>query len=574
MLVELAIRDYAIIDDLRLRLAGGFNVLTGETGAGKSIIVGALGLLLGERAESSAVRAGADRALIEGVFEPGARADALRPILEAYGIDEDPVLIVAREVHAEGRSTGRINGRAVPVRALAELGALIVDVHGQSDNVSLKREAVHIDLLDAYAGIEADRARLAGRVRRWRAAGEELAALQADEAALMRRADLLRFQVDEIGAAALDADEAEALKAERARLANAERLGALADGAWQALKGDDETPGALDRIDAAARAADDIRSVDPSVADVGEALAAALESLGSAASTLRGYRDRLEADPERLAAVDERLDLIGTLKRKYGADVADVLAFAERAADELAHLSGATARIGALEAERAALLVEIGADAAKLSAARSAAGKRLADAVVVELGDLGMAGSRFDIAQTRRADDAGAPTPDGAFAFDERGVDRVAFQVSTNPGEPLLPLAAVASGGETARIMLALKRILTAADRVPTLVFDEVDAGIGGRIGDVVGRKLWQLGRHHQVLCVTHLPQVAVFGDVHHHVRKTAVDGRTRTVVERLGDADRLGEVTAMLGAASDAGRQNAAELLAATAAWKDEQPA
>ncbi|MEO8084447.1 MAG: DNA repair protein RecN [Ardenticatenales bacterium] len=570
MLVELAIRDYAIIDDLRLRLAPGFNVLTGETGAGKSIIVGALGLLLGERAESSAVRAGAERAVIEGVFEPGARADALRAVLEAYGIDEDPVLIVAREVHAEGRSTGRINGRAVPVRALAELGALLVDVHGQSDNASLKRETSHADLLDAFAGLDADRSRLAERVRRYRAAGDELGTLQTDEAALMRRADLLRFQVDEIEAAQLDAVEADALRAERARLANAERLAALADGAWQALKGDDESAGAIDRMDAAMTAAADIAGLDPSLDRLVETMAVAVESVAGVAGELRDYRDRLEADPERLRQLEERLDVIGTLKRKYGPEIADVLAFGARSAEELAQLAGASDRIAALEAERAALLVAIGAAAGELSAARAAAGERLAAAVVVELEDLGIAGSRFGVDLGRRVDtEGGAPTPDGRFAFDERGIDRVRFQISTNPGEPLQPLAAVASGGETARIMLALKRILTAADRVPTLVFDEVDAGIGGRIGDVVGRKLWQLGRAHQVLSVTHLPQVAVFGDVHYQVRKATADGRTHTRVERLSADERLGEVTAMLGAATDAGRRNAAELLATTTAWQ-----
>lgn len=569
MLVELAIRDYAIIDDLRLRLAAGFNVLTGETGAGKSIIIGALGLLLGERADATAVRAGAERAVIEGVFEPGARADVVRPILEAYGIDEDPVLIVTREVHAEGRSTGRVNGRSVPVRALAELGARLVDVHGQSDNASLKREATHLDLLDGFAGCDAQRAELAHRVRQLRAVQDELAALRTDEASLARRAELLRFQVDEIEAAALDADEAESLRAERARLANAERLATLADGAWQALKGDDEAAGALDRLDAALGAAGDIAALDPSLADVVDALGAAVEGVAGAAAALRGYRDRLEADPERLQAVDDRLDAIGTLKRKYGPEIADVLAFAERAAGELAHLEGASDRIAALEAERATLLDEIGARAAVLSGARQAAGERLAAAVVVELGDLGMPGGRFAVAQTTRPVDDGAPTPAGRFAFDERGIDRVAFQVSTNPGEPLLPLAAVASGGETARIMLALKRILTSADRVPTLVFDEVDAGIGGRIGAVVGRKLWQLGRQHQVLCVTHLPQVAVFGDVHFQVRKDTNAGRTRTRIDRLDDAARLAEVTAMLGIATEAGRRNAAELLASTAEWK-----
>lgn len=572
MLVELAIRDYAIIDDLRLRLAPGFNVLTGETGAGKSIIVGALGLLLGERADATAVRAGAERAIIEGVFEPGARADGLRPILEAHGIDEDPVLIVAREVHREGRSTGRVNGRTVPVRVLAELGARLVDVHGQSDNASLKREVVHLDLLDAFAGCESARSEVARRVRRLRQIEANLAELRSDEAALERRAELLRYQVDEITAAALDAGEAEALRAERARLANAERLTSLADGAWQALKGDDESAGAVDRLDAAHAAASEIAALDASLEPVVESLAAAIEGVGAAAAALRGYRDRLEADPARLQAVDDRLDVIASLKRKYGPEIADVIAFGERAADELAQLEGAGERIDALEAEREALRVEIGTEAAALSSARRAAGARLAAAVEGELDDLGMPGGRFAVAQTTTPADDGVPAPDGRLRFDERGIDRVAFMVSTNPGEPLLPLAAVASGGETARIMLALKRILTAADHVPTLVFDEVDAGIGGRIGGVVGRKLWQLGRRHQVLCVTHLPQVSVYADAHFQVRKAADGGRTRTVVDRLAAPERLLEVAAMLGAATDAGRLNAADLLATTDAWKAEQ--
>lgn len=563
MLVELAIRDFAIIEDVRLRLTPGFNALTGETGAGKSILVGAVGQLLGDRADSDVVRAGAERAIVEGVFEPGPRADRIRDVLEAYGIDEDPVLIMCREIHAAGRSTARVNGRSVPVRALTEIGQLLIDIHGQSDNASLKREAEHVELLDRFGGLLGDRAALAERVGRLRSVRRELDALRGDAEEMARRAERLRWQVDEIAQARLKAGEEDELLAERHRLVNAERLAALAERAYTALHGDEDQTGAADLLGAADAALGALAEIDPEMREHVEALAAALEAARDVAHAVRVYRERSAFDAGGLEAVEERLAAIAELRRKYGGDVGEVLAHGERAAAELARLEGAEAETDALEAEAAAVAGEIGALGAALGARRREAGGRLAAAVEAQLGALGMADGRFQVALERTPDPAGVAADGGSWAFDASGLERVAFLVSTNAGEPPRPLARIASGGETARLMLALKNVLTAADGIPTLIFDEIDAGIGGRIGRVVGEKLWRLAARHQVLCVTHLPQVAAWGDTHFHVRKAVADGRTVTEVRQLEGPARVEEVAQMLGGAGDAARANARQLLA-----------
>jgi len=569
MLVELAIRDFAIIEDVRLRLTPGFNALTGETGAGKSILVGAVGQLLGDRADTDAVRSGAERAIIEGVFEPGARADRIREVLEVYGIDEDPVLIMCREIHAAGRSTARINGRAVPVRALTEIGQLLIDIHGQSDNASLKREAEHVELLDRFGGLLGERAALGERVARLRAVRRELATLRGDAAELARRAELLRYQVDEITKARLRPDEEEALLAERHRLANAERLATLAERAYLALQGDEEQTGAGDLLGAGASALAALAEIDASMREHVEALTAAHETAQDVAHAVRSYRERTAFDASGLEAVEERLAAIGELRRKYGGDVAAVLAHAERAALDLSRLEGAEAETEALDAEAEALLAEIGQLGQGLGTRRREAGNRLTAAVEAQLAVLGMADGRFEVALERTPDPDGAAAHGGRWAFGPGGLERVAFLVSANAGEPPRALARVASGGETARLMLALKNILSAADGIPTLIFDEIDAGIGGRIGRVVGEKLWQLTGRHQVLCVTHLPQVAAWGDSHFHVRKAVVAGRTVTAVDRLDEAARVEELSQMLGGAGEAARANAGQLLAEAGAGK-----
>ncbi|MFN2115589.1 MAG: DNA repair protein RecN [Anaerolineae bacterium] len=575
MLVELEVRDFAIIDHLRCTFEPGFNVLTGETGAGKSIVIGALGQILGERADATLVRTGAERAIVSAVFDPGEDADRLAPVLESYGLDASDELILGREIHAAGRSTARVNGRAVPAKALSELGALLVDIHGQSESASLKREASHLGLLDRYADLVPRRRAVSELVSRLREVERELSDLREDEAALARRADTLSFQVGEISAARLTESEESDLLAERTRLANAESLARLADEAFGALR--DETgdrDAALDLLDKALTALEQLARIDQDLTGPHAAVATHADALSELATWLRSYRDSLAFDPARLDEVEERLVAISDLKRKYGGDVAAVNAFGERAAAELLRLRGAGERVSELEGVRAGLMGEIASAAAELSGLRQAAGARLALEVESEMGELGMAGGCFEVGIS------GQPDPDGVLvngerrAFDATGVDNVGFLVSTNPGEEPRPLARVASGGETARLMLGLKTVLTAADEVPSLVFDEIDAGIGGRIGAVVGRKLWGLAKRHQVLCVTHLPQVAAYGDHHLRVSKGVVDGRAVTAIDEVTDGERRRELAAMLGADSGAVLEGATQLLDESAEWKSRSEA
>ncbi len=570
MLLELDVRDFAIIDHLHVRFAPGFNVLTGETGAGKSIIVDAVAQILGERADSEIIRAGAERAQVEAVFDVGDIADRIEPTLLQYGVASEPELILRREIHATGRSTARVNGRAVPVRALSELGALLVDIHGQSEHVSLKREAEHVELLDRYARLERERADLAKLVARVREVTAEMGRLQRDEAELVRRAELLAFQVDEIETARPSVEEEADLLAERTRLANSERLATLADRAYTALRsGEADRFAALDLIDTALENLERLVQIDSSLRDLRDGAADTAEVLGGVASRLLAYRDGLDFSAERLEEVEERLGLIADLKRKFGPDIPAVLAYAERASDELASLSSAEERLGTLAAEREQLRLEIGGLAAEVSERRRGAGQQLARAVEVELEELGMPGSRFEVSLERRPDPEGVPVGGEQLAFGATGIDRVAFLVSTNPGEPPRPLVRVASGGETARLMLALKSILTVADPTPSLIFDEIDAGIGGRIGAIVGQKLWGVAERHQVLCVTHLPQVAAFADTHFCVRKAVVDERTTAEVVPVVEGSRVAELTLMLGSPTNIARENAVQLLQHSELWK-----
>ncbi len=603
MLQELRIRDLAIIDELDLTFGPGFDVLTGETGAGKSIIIDAVGLLLGDRASQEVVRGGAQRTEIEGVFQlsriTGAR---LAPLLAEHGLegDQSDLLVLAREVRSNGRSVARINGRAVTTALLGEVGGLLVDVHGQGEHLSLLREREHIGLVDRYAGLDAERAEMADLVRRLRAVRRDLQGLRQDERERARRIDLLTYQVEEIRSARLSHAEEEALEGERRRLANAEQLASLSDEAVQLLQeGNTEQLGALDALGAAAQTLARLTRVDPDAVSLAEQLAEAIAILDDLARELTDYRDSIEFNPGRLQQVEERLHLIHTLQRKYGDTSTDVLAYAEHAAAELATISNAEERIAELEAEEEKLLRGIGTLGGELSVARRAAGERMARAIEAELADLQMDRARFAVQVVWDVDPAGAfVTVDaasragqapGRYAFDGHGLDVVAFLVSANPGEPLRPLVKVASGGETSRLMLALKTVLGRADETPTLIFDEIDQGIGGRVGGTVGRKLWGLtsgqgsgvegqeaggrgqgsGVSHQVLCITHLPQLAAYGDAHFNVAKHVAGERTVTEVRALAGDEQIAELARMMGADSDAGRASVAEMMAEVASVK-----
>jgi DNA repair protein RecN (Recombination protein N) len=566
LLVELNIKNFAIIEELNLRLSPGFNVLTGETGAGKSIIIDAVSTLLGGRAESEYIRAGTDESRIEGIFHLNeAMQAAILPLLEEDELEgeDSETLILAREIRRSGRNICRVNGRAVTLGILERIAQRLVDIHGQSEHLSLLRVREHVNLLDRYAGLWPLRSQVAARVSALRQVQRELGELLHDERELARRADLLKYQVQEIAAARLQIGEEEKLIAERNKLANAERLTELTDKAYRALgEGEEGQASAFDLLGLVVRNLTNLEKIDPSLAErrrVAEEVNYQVEDL---AQSLRAYRDQIEFDPVRLRQVEERLDLIHSLKRKYGDSIEEVLAFGQAAQRELEAITHSEERVEELQAEEDRLLHEIGDLAAQLSAQRREAGDRLSAAIEAELADLNMEQARFGVSIEQSEDADGGWVGDKRYAFDGTGIDRVEFLIAPNVGEPLKPMVKIASGGETSRLMLALKTVLSAADETPTLIFDEIDQGIGGRAGGVVGHKLWSLSPKHQVLCVTHLPQLAGYGDTHYKVDKKIAGERTVASVQELDMDGRLEELAQMLGTATEVTRQSAREML------------
>jgi len=561
LLSELTISNFAIIDQLQLTLSPGLNVLTGETGAGKSIIIDAVSMLLGGRADTEFIRSGADAARIEGIFllSPALRDD-LVSLLQEQGLDEgDNTLILTREIRRNGRNVCRVNGHAVTLAVFSRIGERLVDIHGQGEHLSLLRVKQHLDFLDRYGGLQEQRAVLAERVRALRAVREELASLRRDERELARRADLLQYQVSEIEDAQLHPGEEEELLAERKLLLNAERLSMLADRVFQVLGGGEEQETVIDMLDSVIRDLSELEKLDEQIAEHRKLVEETSYQLDDLARTLRSYRDSVEFDAVRLQEVEERLELIHNLKRKYGNSIAEVLRFAQQAAQELHAITHNEERIAELEQEEARLEVEVGELAALLSASRREAATKLESAVEHELDDLNMKKAHFVVDIRWKEAEDGVVVEGKRYAFDMSGVDRVEFLIAPNVGEPPKPLAKIASGGETSRLMLALKTVLTAADEVPTLIFDEIDQGIGGRVGGIVGRKLWGLTSAHQVLCVTHLPQLACYADVHYKVDKVQMEGRTVTRVQVLDEQSRVEELAAMIGGPPGEARQRSA---------------
>ena len=565
MLRELYIRNFGIIDELTVTFAPGLNVLTGETGAGKSLLVDAVTAILGARAQSEWIRAGADKTIVEGIFElDGDVQERINALLRREGLDEEEnTLILSREIRASGRSIARVNGRAVTAALLGELGSLLVDIHGQGEHLSLLSPRSHIFLLDRYAHLDELRSAVAEEVARLRAVRRELEHLRTHERELAQRADLLAYQIQEIERAALEPGEEEALETERQRLAHAEHLIEGIEAAILALEGEvGSVVGALDLIGETEARLARLSDLDTSLEPLADQAAALADQINDLLRALTSYREQVEFNPQRLEEVEDRLALIRSLKRKYGDSIEEILAYAEEAARELSRIQGADERIAELLAEEEAIVQRVGELAAILSQRRREAADTLARAVEAELKDLRMPHTRFQVAIHQVEAEDGVPVDGRRLAFDSTGVDRVEFLVSANEGEPLRPLARVASGGETARLMLALKSVLAHADPVPTLIFDEIDVGIGGRLGSVVGQKLWHLARSHQVLCITHLPQLAAYGDRHLHVAKHSIEGRTRVTVRPLQGEERVQELAAMLGAPGESGHESALALL------------
>ena len=554
MLKEIIIRNFAIIESLDLEFTSGFNVFTGETGAGKSIILDALSIVLGEKADNSFVREGTKRASIEAVFDYGARRAEITGILEREdllpddGIDE---LVLAREIRSEGRSTARVNGHSVSLSVLQEIGTLLVDIHGQSEHLSLLKPASHIRLVDQFAGNEDLLRQYRGQYRQYLAVVKQLKELRDGEAEALRQQDMLTYQLNEISAAALSEEEEESLNRERDRMANSERIAKLLHQALLALSGrSEERPGIIDQLDTLDGALDGLTGFDDSLQGLYDTVINTADQMNEVLEKLQRYKASLGFSPRRRNQIEERLALYYSLKRKYGGTAAAVLAYAETAKQKLALITGAGEQIGELEKERDTLLESLSALARQLSERRAEAAVRISEGVEKELDDLRMAAAKFDVRMDTVPDPQGLSGKDGErLAFTDTGTDRVEFLIAPNPGEGLKPLAKVASGGETSRVMLALKNTLAKADTIPTMVFDEIDQGIGGRIGALVGEKLHQLGRFHQVICITHLPQLAAYYDSHYHVRKLLSEERTQTVVSRLGPEESLHELASLLGA-------------------------
>jgi len=615
MLSELHIRNFAIIDDLHLIFGPGLNILTGETGAGKSIIIDALGLLLGDRAATEWVRAGSEVASIEATFQLDLTNELMAEVrqrIEEQGLDDPDSpdwLLLGREVRLNGRNVCRVNGRTVNLQILGEIADQLIDVHGQGEHLNLLQPKTHIHLLDRYANLMALRKEVAGLVGQLRRVRDELNRLRQDARTLAQRIDLLSFQAEEIQTANLKPGEDGELQSEQRRLGNAEALLKLAQTASGILhEGEGEMPSAVDLVSEAVGRLEKLARIDPDMNQAALDGQSLLEQLSDLARTLEDYADSLEFNPDRLQEVEERIELIVNLKRKYGDTIEQINAFGQRAQKELDELGNWEIKTAELEKHEEALLRKIGQVGADLSARRKAAGEQLARGVERELADLRMTRARFGVAVQQASKADGAYLPDNRrVSFDTTGVDQVEFLISANPGEPLKPMAKVASGGETARLMVALKSVLTHADATPTLIFDEIDQGIGGRVGATVGQKLWMLtgqmprlgddkpvanGKKggktkgsgpvdsgpvksglvdsapvmHQVLCITHLPQLAAFGDQHFTVNKRvlAVNGeeRTSTVVRKLDEEARLEELVQMLGATGEAGRKSVEEMM------------
>lgn len=568
MLVELIIKDFAIISDLRLLFGPGFNVLTGETGAGKSIILDAIGLILGGRADNAFIRAGRERTMVEATFDLTNLKEELYPILqEGELIDPDApnTLVMSRELRENGRNICRVNGINVRVGQLREIGEFLVGIHGQGDHLRLLNPKSHLPLLDAYAGLTAEQRFLGDRVKELRQLEREREALLQDERTRQQRLDILNFQIEEIDDAQLTVGEEEEARIERSRLGNMQQLLEATQQAIAALSGleDDDTQGAADLASQAEISLATVARLDEEKKPLLNQLQGVVSELGDVAMNLRLYLETLEHDPGRLGYLEERLDLIHRLKRKYGDSIEEILAVRARAFEERERLENSDEQVAKLNRRIEAELRELGRLAGVLSDKRKKAAESLAKNIEKELADLRMSAIfavNFSYAESER----GVYVGERRLAFDQFGIDQVEFLLSANPGEPPKPLAKVASGGETARIMLSLKTALARVDQTPTLIFDEIDQGIGGRIGSIVGRKLWELsGRAgHQVLVVTHLPQMAGFGDTHFQVQKQVDNGQTTTHVFQLAHQERVDELGAMLGTKPDLAKVGARSLL------------
>ena len=569
MLTTLRIKNLALVTDLTLELQPGCNVITGETGAGKSIIIGALDLVLGERADRTLIRSGEESCSVEAVFEVAGLRTPLKKFLEANGLEpcEENQLVLKRTFSANGTNRQFVNGSPTTLNTLAAIGESLVDLHGPHDHQSLLHPAKQLLILDAFGRLEKEREAFGELVRRRATLAAEKSALIVDEKTYAQQLDLLRFQVREIDGARLQPGEDGQVEQEFNRASNAAKLLQLSQAAIDTLSESEDS--LLTQAGAVGRALQELQRVDPGAATLAALHAQAIGTLRELQTGLSRYAEKVDVDPTRLAELEARLDLIHSLKRKYGATPAEIIAFGGAAKQKLQSLESRDAELARLNAGLQKLDADILRAGQKLSDARRKVIPHLAKAVGQQLDDLGFQQSKFDVAiqplateVTRLKSTDSQSLLTSAATIKQTGFDEIEFQFAPNPGEPAKALRAIASSGEMARVMLALKTVLAAEDEIPVLVFDEVDANVGGETAHAVGEKMKQLAAKRQVLCITHLPQVAAPADAHYVVNKEVRNGRTISEIHLLGRKERITELARMLGGQNDAARKHAEALL------------
>jgi DNA repair protein RecN (Recombination protein N) len=562
MLAELRIRDLAIIDEIEIGFSKGLNVLTGETGAGKSIIINAVNMLLGDRASEGLIRTGAKNGTVEALFDFAKDSDIAERIGK-FGFGDSKEVLIKRTVASSGRSKVFINGELSTLGQLARIGDVLLSIYGQYEHQSLQKAETHMDLLDEFGQLTDSRAGYEVCFREMEGLRKDLADLKARESQAIRDQELMRFQSREIGSANLKKGEEEALKEQRTILANAEKLFEAADFAERVLYSDDSS--VSEKLGSTLQKIREISKIDPSLDGLAKTIESGMVQLEEAAFALRRYRDRVECNPEELESVGRRFDEIGRLKTKYGQTIQEILQFKERTDEQLETLDLNRSQIEHLEAKLAEVELEAVERARDLSRERKKAAAAFRKAVEEELASLSMGSTIFEVrfgAEKPRTRERWVDV--GGLSLGPRGLDTVDFYISPNVGEEARPLSRIASGGELSRIMLAMKRIIASAEPGQTLLFDEVDAGIGGAVAEVVGKKLKDLSLFHQILCVTHLPQIACFADVHHRVTKTAHQNRTLTRTQELTTEERVDEIARMLGGikVTEKTRAHASEMI------------
>ncbi|MCX7696035.1 MAG: DNA repair protein RecN [Caloramator sp.] len=552
MLLKLRIKNFALIDELELDFSEGFNVLTGETGAGKSILIDSVSFLVGEKFNKEIIRTGCDFAYVEGIFE--IRNDKINYLLKENGIDNDDYLILAREINQNNKSITRVNGRTASLSFIREISRYLIDIHGQHEHQSLLDETKHIDILDSFCGEDFKNIKTGYRelFEKLRFIEKEIDRLTQDEQLRLRKIDLLKFQVQEISDAMLKEGEEEELIQRRDILKNAEKIFSCLNLAYQKIYSSEDYESAFDSIGSAMVSLEQVSQFDERLNTIKTTLEEVYYKLEDAVDSIREYKDKIEYNDEELNEIENRLDLINKLKRKYGKDIKEILNYYKNISVELEQLEKSDETLEELKKQHNNILNELQIYANKITNIRKEVAQKLKGKIEAELKYLGMEKAVFAVDVISKD------------KFDNNGIDEVKFLISSNIGEPLKPLHKVASGGEISRIMLAIKSVVADIDSIPILIFDEIDTGISGRTAQSVAEKMVLISKKHQILCVTHLPQIASMGDKHFKIQKIVNKNKTITLVNELKNQDRIDEIARMLGGAivTELTKTNAKEIL------------